>query len=291
MDISSIRAFLVVARYGSFSKASEHLFITQPAVSKRVSSLESELGVELFNRVARTITLTEAGKRLVDRAQDVVDRADDLHRFAQSLSDDIAGNLPISIAHHIGLHRMPPVLRAFNRQFPAVNLDIRFEDSDQALASVERGDIEFGVITLPSETQPNVIREVVWQDSLTFVVAGDHPLAKVSKLTLSDLQDYACVLPNKETETHKIVARSFAEQGHSLNVQMQTNSLETLKMLVGTGIGWSVLPAKMLEDGNLVSLTLETQLNRSLGFVYHSKRTQSNAATALMASIREHAAA
>ena len=121
-------------------------------------------------------------------------------------------------------------------------------------------------------------------------MAADHPLARVAKLTLSDLQRYACVLPNKETETHKIVARSFEEQDHTLNVQMQTNSLETLKMLVGTGIGWSVLPAKMLEDGNLVSLKLDTQLNRSLGFVYHSKRTQSNAATALMASIREHAA-
>jgi len=136
MDILALQAFIAVARHESFSKASEQLFVTQPAISKRVASLEEELGTRLFNRVARQISLTEAGKQLLPKAQDLVDQAEDMQRYASNLSSDISGNLSVAIAHHIGLHRMPPILKEFNQRYPKVDLDIRFEDSDQAFAKL-----------------------------------------------------------------------------------------------------------------------------------------------------------
>lgn len=280
MDISTLNAFIAVARHESFSKASEHLFITQPAISKRVAALEEELGAQLFNRIARRISLTEAGKQLLPKAQELVSQAEDMQRYASNLNQDISGNLSIAISHHIGLHRMPPILKEFNQSYPTVNLDIRFEDSDQAFQAVEQGDIEFAVITLPNTVPKQLNKEVVWQDELVIVAATDHPLSDAPNTQLSELAKYPCVLPSSDTETHKIMQREFDQHGLSLNVQMETNNLETLKMLVFAGIGWSLLPKTML-DNTLHTLDIGKHIQRELGLVLHNKRSLSNAAKAL----------
>ena len=285
MDISALQAFIAVARNGSFSKASEQLFVTQPAISKRVAALEEELGTQLFNRIARQISLTESGKQLIPKAQELVHQAEDMQRYASNLNDDISGNLSIAISHHIGLHRMPPILKEFNLRHPEVQLDIRFEDSDQAFSAVEHGDIEFAVITLPTELPEKLIKETVWQDQLNIMVGLEHPLSNQSDISLEVLAAYQCVLPDKETETHKIIDRQFKEFGLEMKVQMETNNLETLKMLVGAGLGWSLLPKTMLDD-SLRVLTLDAKLVRELGVVLHRKRSLSNAANALLSFIR-----
>ena len=288
MDISALQEFISVARYKSFSKASDHLFVTQPAVSKRVASLEDELGVKLFNRIARQVSLTDAGQQLFPRAEDLVNQADDMQRFASNLNQDISGELSVAISHHIGLHRMPPILKAFKAKHTAVTLDIRFEDSDQGFSEVERGDIEFAVITLPSTLSDKLIKQTVWVDDLHVVVSQDHPLAAQAKLSLSQLADYPCVLPSKDTETHQIMLREFTTRQLRLQVQMQTNNLETLKMLVTAGLGWSLLPSTMV-DTSIVTLDLGLPLQRDLGIVLHSQRSLSNAAKALKAMIEQFA--
>ena len=285
MDISALQAFIAVARNGSFSKASEQLFVTQPAISKRVAALEEELGTQLFNRIARQISLTEAGTQLLPKAQDLVHQAEDMQRYASNLNDDISGNLSIAISHHIGLHRMPPILKEFNLRHPKVQLDIRFEDSDQAFSAVEHGDIEFAVITLPNELPEKLIKETIWQDQLNIMVGLEHPLSNQSEISVEVLAAYQCVLPDKETETHKIIDRQFKELGLEMKVQMETNNLETLKMLVGAGLGWSLLPKTMVDE-SLRVLIIETALTRELGVVVHRKRSLSNAANALLNLVR-----
>lgn len=284
MDISALQAFIAVARYESFSKASDALFITQPAVSKRVASLEEELGAQLFNRIARQISLTEAGKQLLPKAQDLVHQAEDMQRYASNLQDEISGNLSLAIAHHIGLHRMPPILKEYNRRHPKVSLDIRFEDSDQAFTAVEQGDIEFAVITLPKTLPDKLTKQTIWVDDLDVVVSKEHELARMKKVDFQRLAEFPCVLPSQDTETHKIMRREFEERGLELDVQMQTNNLETLKMLATAGLGWSLLPTTM-HDKNLRVLDLNVRLSRDLGLVIHSRRSLSNAALALKALI------
>lgn len=286
MDISALQAFIAVARHESFSKASEQLFVTQPAISKRVASLEEDLGTQLFNRIARQISLTEAGKQLLPQAQDIVHQAEDMQRYASNLTQEISGNLSIAIAHHIGLHRMPPILREFNLQHPKVTLDIRFEDSDQAYTGVEHGDIEFAVITLPKALPNKLIREIVWRDDLDIMVSENHVLAAHTHVSLSNLSKYPCVLTSPDTETHQVIRREFQARGLSINVQMQTNNLETLKMLTVAGLGWSLLP-KTMSDNSLKALDVGLDLSRELGLVIHSKRSLSNAALALKSLIEQ----
>lgn len=280
MDISTLEAFVAVARHQSFSKASEQLHLTQPAVSKRVSGLEQELGAELFNRIARQISLTEAGQQLLPKAQELINQARDMQRYASNLNDDIGGILSVAISHHIGLHRMPPILKEFNQRYPNAVLDIRFEDSEQALHAVEQGDIEFAVITLPKLLPDNLLAESAWIDDLQIVAAQDHPIHQSAQLRLTDLALYPAVLPGPETETYKIMERRFIAKKLDMQVQMTTNNLETLRMLVVAGIGWSLLPSNMLKS-DLVSLDMGLPLKRELGLVYHRKRSLSNAAKAL----------
>jgi DNA-binding transcriptional LysR family regulator len=286
LDISALQAFIAVARHESFSKASEQLFVTQPAISKRVASLEDELGTRLFNRIARKISLTEAGKQLLPKAQDLVDQAEDMQRYASNLTEDISGNLSVAIAHHIGLHRMPPMLKEFNLRHPKVTLDIRFEDSDQAYTAVEHGDIEFAVITLPKTLPDKLTKETVWLDELDIMVSKDHVLAGQAALTLAMLSEYPCVLTSPDTETHQVIRREFQAQGLSINVQMQTNNLEILKMLTVAGLGWSLLP-KTMSDKSLKTLNVGLELSRELGLVIHRKRSLSNAALALKSLIQQ----
>jgi len=285
MDILALQAFIAVARHESFSKASEQLFVTQSAISKRVAGLEEELGTQLFNRIARQISLTEAGKQLLPKAQDLVDQAEDMQRYASNLSSDISGNLSVAIAHHIGLHRMPPILKEFNQRYPKVHLDIRFEDSDQAFHMVQQGDIEFSVITLPNELPEKLVKEIVWTDTLNLVVSSDHELSELPKVKLMQLANYPCVLTSKDTETFKVIQREFEERDLDLNVQMETNNLETLKMLTGAGLGWSLLPQTMI-DKSLSTINVGVTLKRDLGLVVHKNRSLSNAAKALRALIQ-----
>ncbi len=291
MDINTLQAFLAVADTASFSGAAERLFLTQPAVSKRVAALESELGTPLFDRIGRTVGLTEAGRALLPRARTILDQLAESRRAIANLSGRVAGPLNIATSHHIGLHRLPPLLRAFNGRHPQVELNIRFLDSEEACRLVELGELELGVITLPLHPPPRLITETVWDDPLAIVCGSGHPLARLPHPTLADLLARPAILPAPGTFTRAVVEEAFAAAPLPLRVSMETNYLETIKMLVAVGLGWSVLPHTML-DAELKVLTVDhLQLHRALGLVRHPERTLSNAARAFADLLRESKAA
>lgn len=288
MDMHGLQAFVEVARQGSFSGAAESLFVTQPAISKRVKALEDELGTLLFDRIGRKTTLTEAGRALLPRASQLLDEAEDMRRFASSLSDAVTGSLVMGTSHHIGLHRLPPVLKAFRAAYPSVSLDIRFMDSEQACHAVESGDLELAIVTLPSAVPDNLHVETIWTDHLHVVAEPGHPLNTGRKIPLEELVTFPCVLPGTSTYTHTILKNAIADHRMALDVSMTTNYLETLKMLVKTGFGWSVIPHTMV-DGEIAVIETDLHLQRELGIVIHRQRTLSNAASAILETLREYA--
>ena len=282
MDTQALTAFLAVAESGSFSTAAERLFITQPAVSKRIAQLEQQLGTRLFDRVGRRIRLTEAGEALLPRARQVLLDLEDMGRAISNLTGTVSGTLRIGTSHHIGLHRLPPVLRRFSREYPDVKLDIHFIDSEEAWEAVLHGDLEMGVVTLPPQPDPRLHSQAVWQDPLVFMAAPEHPLALLDRVTLETLTGYSAILPSPVTFTRRIVESLFEEQALTLNISMSTNYLETIHMMVSIGLGWSVLPETMLDD-SVVRLNVDTALPvRRLGVVTHPGRSRSNAAGAFL---------
>lgn len=289
MEINELQAFIEVSRTASFSQAAEKLYLTQPAVSKRVANLESELDLRLFDRIGRKISLTEAGRALLPRATELLNNIADMKRLATNLSGQISGPLVMGTSHHIGLHRLPPILRRFTASNPAVKLDIRFLDSEAACRAVETGELEIAVVTLPTTPSGKLKLVRVWADPLVFVVAADHELAGTRGLSLEQLTRYPAVLPGPTTYTRAILEDKLAEYSLHPTVNMSTNYLETLKMLVSTGQGWSLLPATML-DQEVIALDLPVLLERQLGIVTHSGRTLSNAASALSGMLQQETA-
>ena len=283
MDLANLNAFIAIAETGSFSLAGERLHLTQPAVSKRIAGLEQQLKVRLFDRLGREIGLTEAGRALLPRAYQILGVLDDTRRALTNLSGEISGRLTLATSHHIGLHRLPPLLRAFTRSHPEVALDIQFLDSEVAYEEVLHGRAELAVITLAPETRDPVRAAMVWDDPLDFVAAPEHPLARSGSISLADVARHPAVFPGGNTFTHHIVRRLFEREGLTPNIGMSTNYLETIKMMVSIGIAWSVLPRTMLDD-QVARLPLPgIQLDRQLGYILHSERTLSNAARAFMA--------
>ncbi|QUX91715.1 LysR family transcriptional regulator [Marinomonas sp. A3A] len=282
IDIAELLTFIKVAETSSFSEAGTQLFVTQPAVSKRVAALESSLGVRLFDRIGRQVQLTEAGIRLLPKARKMAEDLQDIKRSMTLQMQDVSGELRISTSHHVGLHRLPKSLKRFQEDFPSAQLEIEFAQSEEAYQDVLKGRAELGIITLSNKENPLIESLPIWSDPLTCVVSKDHPLALSKNLSLIELAQHACVLPNKNTFTRQIAEQAFGKQGLKPQVRMNTNNLETLAMLVNIGWGWSLLPSTLVDEKLVVLNLPDLNVERKLGVIHHKQRTLSRAAIAFI---------
>ena len=287
MDIAAVQAFLAVADTGSFSRAAERIYLTQPAISKRIAALEQELGMRLFDRIGRRIRLTEAGRALAPRARTILNELEDARRSIANLSGTIGGELSIATSHHIGLHRLPPALKRFHETYPDVRLNLRFMDSETACDAVLQGGLELAVVTLPPAPIPHLELRKVWDDPLAIVVGRSHPLAAENGVPAKTLLQHPAILPGPGTYTREIILKAFGALRDKIQIGMATNYLEVLKMLASIGLGWSALPHTMI-DGELKVVQIKNiRIRRSLGIVTHAMRTLSNAGQAMINAIRE----
>jgi DNA-binding transcriptional LysR family regulator len=279
MDTKTLEAFWAVAESGSFSLAADRLYLTQPAVSKRVAALEEELATKLFERLGRRILLTEAGHTLLPKARHILAEMAQSRQLIADLSADVGGRLQLVTSHHIGLHRLPGILREFSRRYPQVEFDLHFLDSEAGCAAVAAGEVELAVVTLPQEPLDKLDVQPVWEDPLMVMVSRDHALAACSEV-VTELAKYRAILPEKGTVTRRLIEQGLAGIGVTPVVGVETNYLETIRMLVSAGLGWSVLPLTIL-DNDLLSIDLPgVTFLRRLGIVSHRGRTFSRAARA-----------
>lgn len=288
MDIDGLKAFLAVADSGSFSEAADRLHLTQPAISKRIAQLEHQLGSKLFDRIGRTVRLTETGSALIPRANLILQQVEDTERAIRNLNGEIGGRLSIATSHHVGLWRLPPVLRQYVAKHPDVALDLHFMDSEVAHERIIQGELEMAIITLAPVTHERLVAEPVWRDQLAFVCSSTHELARRQSVSLHELANFPAILPDMTTFTGRIVKGMFEAQQLRLVTGMSTNYLETIKMLIGVGLGWSVLPLSMIDD-DVVVLDIEANIERTLGVIHHVNRTLSNAGEAFLESLRASA--
>ena len=320
MDIPNLKAFVAVAEYQSFSLAAESLFMTQPAISKRVASLESELGVTLFDRLGRQVQLTEAGTTFLQSCRRILSDLSVSTDEVRALSATIGGKLRMATSHHVGIHRLPPVLKTFTQAYPDVELDLLFMDSELACHDVANGTLELAVVTLPDEADASLLTELIWPDPLVIVTAPDHPLANNPVLNEPDsktgikqktgttqntniaqktnathfktgvtpnvLSEHAAVLPAVGTVTRKILFDALRPFDIKLETALETNYLETIKMMVSVGLGWSALPSSMI-DNSIVEVPINgLHMQRQLGAVQLKNRTLGRAAKAFVKMLK-----
>ena len=288
MNLAAFEAFVKVMETGSISLAADQLFITQPAVTKRIHSLEEYFGVKLFESAGRGVQATHAAHSLLPKVKNWLNELGDIHYTLSHEQGQVQGKLKIGTSHHIGLHHLPSHLRRYVQAYPDVTLDVHFVDSEQAHEQVIAGDLELAFLTLPPRGDARLNYVTIWNDPLVFVVAPFHPLAQQKNLSLEDLLEYPSLLPSSQTYTSQITLAEFEKQGIKPKVSMSNNPLESIRMLVSIGLGWSVLP-KTLVNHDLHQLDINLEMNRRLGMVWHPGRTQSKAAQALVQLMQDSA--
>ena len=292
MQLSQITTFLTIAELKSFSLAAEQLHITQPAVSKRIRQLEQSMKTSLFDRVGKRSILTPNGLAFLPHAERILHEVNSYRSSLEGQNDKPSGTLSLATSHHIGLHRLPQILRDFKIKYPQVDLDLHFMDSEDACVSVANNEIELAIVTLPENTDARLSLEAIWIDALQIVLAPDHPLANDEHINKLKLLDYPAILPSMGTFTRRIINNYFSTSKDQLKITLETNYLETIKVMVSANLGWSMLPASML-DKTVVGKPLNSsginglEIQRGLGIVTRRNRTLSLSSEAFISTLQQ----
>ncbi len=287
MDLQALKAFVSITQTGSFSAAAQRLHLSQPAISKRIAGLEQTLEQPLFDRIGKQVQLTEAGALLLPQAQAILDAVAHTERTVRNLRGKVSGVLRMGTSHHIGMHRLPPILRQYAKTYPEVTLALEFLGSEAACRRVERGELEFALATLPPVLDAPLLLEAVWKDRLVVCATMEFAdSAAAGSDPLPQLAQSRALLPKPDTTTRQIIEEALVAHGITLRHVMETNNLETIKKMVEIGLGWSVLPESMLDA--IVQPLADCPITpvRQLGIVRHRKRSLSNAAQAMLHLIR-----
>jgi len=288
VDISQLKTFIECAKHLSFSKASEQLHLSQSAVSKRIASLESELKQRLFDRIGRDISLTEAGRTLLPHARNALITLENSVNALRNLSAQVGGPLHLATSHHIAGKRLPEVLKVYRKRYPEVELRLEFMASEAACQAVVDGDVDLAVLTLPQRLNENLRRWTIWSDPMQIVIASDHPALQKSHSPYTDvITRVPALLPDTSTFTRQLIDEALRD--YNFSIAQCANFLDTLRMLVDIGMGWSVLPHSML-DASLTPIPLPGRpLVRYLGILSNEQRSLSNAGLRFIELLREYA--
>ena len=287
MQISQINAFLAVAEFESFSLAAETLHITQPAVSKRIRQLEISIKTDLFDRIGKRSILTPNGKAFKPHAERILQELKSYRSELTRQLEEPSGTLTLATSHHIGLHRLPQVLRDFKIRYPLVDLDLHFMDSEDACVAIANNELELAVVTLPELADEKLSLEPVWIDTLQVVMAADHPLARQENILPQQLLEHQAILPSLGTFTRRIINSFFAENNEQPKIILETNYLETIKVMVSANLGWSILPRSMVDSSLIGKNLVGLNICRRLGIVTRTKRTLSLSSSAMIGLLRE----
>lgn len=286
MDTAQLTAFITVAECQSFSKAAEQLHLTQSAVSKRIAALESMLDIVLFERFGQRIQLSEAGKTLLTDARDILAKVEQMQQHSDTSKTAIAGKLRIATSHHIGLYRLPNILQGFVSRYPDVQLDMHFTDSEIAYEEVLHGRFDLAIATLPQTANPMITMTPLWEDELVIMCSNNHAMNSVTRITPTILSEHPAILPDEGTFTRRIIDHVFETSQISYQLAFTTNYLETIKVMVETGLGWSVLPKIMLNEQLVAKPLPTTQPSRHLGIMLHKNKVITPALSAFLAAIQ-----
>jgi LysR family hydrogen peroxide-inducible transcriptional activator len=288
MELSQLRYFLKVAERQNFTRASEDLGITQPALSRSVAKLEEELGQPIFERQTRHVSLTDAGRVLQPRAEQILALVDDA--LAELTDNGETGCVRVGAIPTIAPFLLPTVLRRFRDQCPLAKVKAFEETTDRLLHRCSQGEVDVALLAAPISTQ-FLETEPLFDEELLLVMPAGHGLSGKKKITISDLRDHPFVLLD---ETHCLSGAvvSFCHQRSFQPITVEhTSQLATVEELVALGHGVSLIPqmARRLDTSNrriYRSLTNPAP-TRSIVLVWNPYRFQSRLVERFKECVRE----
>ena len=290
MDYDQLASFLEVAKVGSFSRAAEKIYRTQPAISAQVRLLEQECGEKLFDRSGKKVLLTPAGEILRRYAEKILGMQKEALQAIAELNQTPRGKLYIGANEATCLYVLPRTFARFKQLYPLVQISIYRNFSHKIMQKVQEGVVDLGIVTLP---QPSNNMEVipVFRDEVQVVMPKNHPLAKNRSVSVEELAHFPIILP-KTGHTRVVIDRLLRSHRDRLQISMELASVETQKKFVGAGLGISLLSRSYAQAEvaagllKLIPLAGE-KIYRELGLIYRRDRYLSLPAKVFIDVVRE----
>ncbi|GAB1544695.1 LysR substrate-binding domain-containing protein [Scytonema sp. NUACC21] len=252
MTFEQLRIFLAVAELMHFTRAAEALYITQPAVSAAIQSLEVEYGVRLFHRIGRHIEITDAGKLLQIEAQKILDQVSLTERGLRELNNLQRGELKLGSSLTIGNYWLPEKISQFNRQYPGIHINCTLSNAEEICEGTATGLFDFGLVT--GEVKPTLSnyleKEVVGSDRLQIVVGKSHPWFGRIEISPAELLTTTWVMRESGSGAQQVFEQALQDWGidpTELDIVLVLSSSEMVKAVVESGVGAAAIPELMVK--------------------------------------------
>ena len=291
-SLKQLRVFVAVTRHGSFSRAGEAIGLTQSAVSHSVKELEAEVGVRLLDRTTREVVLTDAGLRLANRVERLLDELQAALLDARSFGVQRSGTVRVATSQTISAHLMPQCIAAGEREYPEIRIMLRDQAQQQVLRSVRNAEVDFGIVVDPVQAV-DLECEAVLHEPFLLLCRDDHPFAARQEVRWSALNGCRLGLQDYASGSRPLIDSALRQQGVEAQVVQEIGHPATLLQMVAEGIGISIFPALALplpEGGRLRVRRLVPEINRALMLVRRKTRSLQPAAEAFWQIARQPAA-
>jgi DNA-binding transcriptional LysR family regulator len=294
MELSQLEFFLKVVEEGSFSKAAERVFRTQPAVSIAIRRLEEEVGAPLLDRSQKSPTLTEAGQILHDYARRIIALRDEARASVAELRALERGRVRVGANESTSLYLLPQVILAYRKEHPHVKVEIQRLSSDRLPREVLERSVDLAL--LATEPRDRAIQAFpVLKDELILITSPKHALAKRGRpVTIKELGHESFLAHNVKAGSRLKVVETFAKHHTPLNITLELATIETIKRFVQQQVGIAFVPRmcvrEELERGTLATLPVRgLTYTRTLWAAHRRGVTFSAAAAEFIRILREHA--
>jgi len=242
MTLTELRYIVALACEQHFGRAAQRCHVSQPTLSVGVKKLEDELGVILFERSKTSVLLTEAGKRIVAKAQKVLEQAQGLRELAQSGKDQLSAPLALGAIHTIGPYLFPQLVQALHQSAPQMPLYIEENFTHLLRDKLVNGELDVIIIALPFN-EPDVLCVPLYDEIFQVLLPASHPLSKKNCIDIGELEESNLLLLGEgHCFRDQVLSVCPTLRGNNNRASIEAGSLETIRHMVASGLGISVLP-------------------------------------------------
>lgn len=290
IPLAPMRTFHLVVQHRTLNRAAKHLGITQPAVTQQIRRLERSVGVRLFQRDGRYLTLTDAGQTLHVFAQRIFQLADAAGDAVEGIAGLKTGYLRVGASRTAGAYYVSGLLDRFKLRYPGVRVSLTVGNSQMILSSITDFSLHAGVIA-GSPQDPTLVSLPLISDRMLVLLPPGHPLTARRALTVRDLRGSPLVLREPGSTTRQLVEHAFQRGGVVGEPSMELESNEAIKSAVADGVGIAVMAQAAVADdvtaGRLLARPLRPPLRLDFALVYHRDRVLSPVLAAFLALLPE----
>ena len=290
ISLRQLRAFLAVARLRHFRRAAAQLHLTQPAVSRQIADLESELGVRLFDRHTRGVLPTDASRYLEGAVERVLDELEEVLRHVRSEGERRHGKVHVAAAPTLAAGLMPQCIAACMRDYPDLTMQLHDQAQTLVLESVRGGEVDFGLAIEPDESE-SFDMETVLRDPFVLVCPATHSLARRRSVPWKMLHGQALILLDHTSGSRRLIDRELARRQIDAHVVQQTGHTYTAFRMVEAGLGISITPRLSLPAAHPLAVrALTPTASRAIALIRRRHRSLSPTAELCWELIRATAA-